>query len=77
MRYKNILSQLLRIAQLYASILTHFVIRHRNLLVLLFLITWLYTSVLMRLVLQWVGPHSDPNFQHGIFVPVFVLFVVW
>ncbi len=31
----------------------------------------------MRLVLQWVGPHSDPNFQHGIFVPVFALFVVW
>ena len=31
----------------------------------------------VRLVLQWVGPHSDPNFQHGIFVPIFALFVLW
>ena len=44
---------------------------------LLLLIAWLYASILARLVLQWVGPHSDPNFQHGIFVPIFALFVLW
>jgi exosortase D (VPLPA-CTERM-specific) len=46
-------------------------------LVLLLLIAWLYASVLVHLVLQWVGPHSDPNFQHGIVVPIFALFVLW
>lgn len=50
--------------------------RYRNLLALL-LIPWLYASILVRLLLQWVGPHSDPNFQHGIFVPIFALFVLW
>src|ERR1700675_4540351 len=44
---------------------------------LLLLVAWLYASILARLVLQWVGPHSDPNFQHGIFVPIFALFVLW
>src|SRR5690349_6552622 len=43
----------------------------------LLLVGWLYAPVLTRLFLQWVGPHSDPNFQHGIFVPLFVLFVIW
>jgi exosortase D (VPLPA-CTERM-specific) len=44
---------------------------------LLLLIAWLYASILAHLFLQWVGPHSDPNFQHGIFVPIFALFVLW
>jgi len=51
-------------------------VRYRNLLGLL-LIACLYASILVRLVLQWIGPHSDPNFQHGIFVPMFALFVLW
>src|SRR4029077_10085565 len=29
---------------------------------LLLLLAWLYASILAHLVLQWVGPHSDPNF---------------
>jgi exosortase D (VPLPA-CTERM-specific) len=44
---------------------------------LLLLTVWLYASILTRLFLQWVGPTSDPNFQHGIFVPLFALFVLW
>jgi exosortase D (VPLPA-CTERM-specific) len=44
---------------------------------LLLLVAWLYASILAHLFLQWVGPHSDPNFQHGIFVPIFALFVLW
>ena len=44
---------------------------------LLLLTAWLYASILTRLFLQWVGPNSDPNFQHGIFVPLFALFVLW
>jgi exosortase D (VPLPA-CTERM-specific) len=44
---------------------------------LLLLIAWLYASILARLFLQWVGPHSDPNFEHGIFVPLFALIVLW
>jgi exosortase len=50
---------------------------HRQGLVLLFLLGWLYASILTRLVLQWVGPHPDPNFTHGIFVPLFSLYVLW
>jgi exosortase D (VPLPA-CTERM-specific) len=45
--------------------------------VVLLLMAWLYASILARLFLQWVGPNSDPNFQHGIFVPHFALFVLW
>jgi exosortase len=45
--------------------------------VLLLLIAWLYASILARLFLQWVGPNRDPNFEHGIFVPLFALFVLW
>ena len=41
------------------------------------LTVWLYASILAHLVLQWVGPHRDPNFEHGIFVPLFSLFVLW
>jgi exosortase D (VPLPA-CTERM-specific) len=41
------------------------------------MIAWLYASIIVRLVLQWVGPNSDQNFQHGIFVPLFALFVLW
>jgi exosortase len=44
---------------------------------LLLLIGWLYTPILARLFLQWVGPNRDPNFEHGIFVPLFALFVLW
>jgi exosortase D (VPLPA-CTERM-specific) len=44
---------------------------------ILALIAWLYARVLAGLVLQWVGPHSDPNFAHGVFVPLFALFVLW
>src|SRR5271155_5875022 len=46
---------------------------------LLLLIGWLYASTLGRLVLAWVGwaPWRDPNFQHGIFVPLFALFILW
>ncbi len=44
---------------------------------LLLLIAWLYHSILGRLFLQWVGPARDPNFEHGIFVPFFALFVLW
>jgi Transmembrane exosortase (Exosortase_EpsH) len=49
-------------------------VRYSNLLALLLLIVWLYASVLAHLFLQWI---SDPNFQHGIFVPLFALFVLW
>lgn len=41
---------------------------------LLLLLVWLYHSILYRLAVQWYG---DANFQHGIFVPAFSLFVVW
>ena len=42
--------------------------------VMLALLAWLYGPILWRLARQWL---SDPNFSHGIFVPVFALFVVW
>jgi exosortase len=38
------------------------------------LILWLYGSTLAHLVLQW---WQDPNFSHGLFVPLFSAFVVW
>jgi exosortase len=46
-------------------------------LAVLLLIAWLYAAILARLFLQWVGPARDPNFEHGIFVPLFALFVLW
>jgi exosortase len=42
--------------------------------VLFLLVAWLYSSILWRLAKQWI---NDPNFSHGIFVPVFALFVLW
>ncbi len=48
--------------------------RYRNLLALLALLVWLYASILTRLFLQWI---RDPNFSHGILVPIFALFVIW
>jgi exosortase len=50
------------------------VTRYRNLLVLLLLIAWLYGSILAHLFLQWL---SDKDFSHGIFVPIFALYVIW
>ncbi len=41
---------------------------------LLLLIAWLYAPIIARLFLQWI---NDPNFSHGVFVPVFALFVLW
>lgn len=46
-------------------------------LALLLLTAWLYAAILGRLVMQWVGPNRDPNFEHGIFVPIFALFILW
>jgi exosortase D (VPLPA-CTERM-specific) len=46
-------------------------------LALVLLTVWLYAVILARLFLQWVGPAHDPNFEHGIFVPLFALFVLW
>jgi hypothetical protein len=42
--------------------------------VLLLLIAWLYGSILAHLFLQWL---SDKDFSHGIFVPIFALYVIW
>jgi len=41
---------------------------------LLALLVWLYASILARLFQQWL---HDQNFSHGIFVPLFALFVIW
>jgi len=41
---------------------------------LLLLLVWLYHSIIYNLVLQWF---RDPNFSHGIFVPIFSLYVLW
>jgi exosortase D (VPLPA-CTERM-specific) len=45
-----------------------------QLVALLLLIAWLYASILGRLFLQWT---TDKDFSHGIFVPLFALFVLW
>jgi len=50
---------------------------HWQRVALLLLIGWLYASILTHLVLQWVGPSRDLTFEHGIFVPLFALFVLW
>jgi len=42
--------------------------------VLLLLIALLYWTILAALFGQW---RHDPNFQHGVFVPAFALFVLW
>lgn len=44
---------------------------------MLLLMAWLYAPILARLFLQWVGPARDPNFEHGIFVPLFALYILW
>ena len=41
---------------------------------LVLLIALLYTSVLARLFTQWM---NDKNSAHGLFVPIFALFVLW
>jgi exosortase len=41
---------------------------------LLLLLVWLYADILGRLSTQWI---NDKNFQHGIFVPAFAVFVLW
>ena len=41
---------------------------------LILLLSWLYASILFHLAQQW---WHDPNFSHGIFVPLFSLFVLW
>jgi len=41
---------------------------------LLLLLVWLYHSILYSLFVQWI---HDPNFQHGMFVPAFSLYVLW
>jgi exosortase len=50
---------------------------HWQAVALLLLTAWLYASILARLLMQWIGPSRDPNFEHGIFVPLFALFVLW
>jgi len=41
---------------------------------LVLLLVLLYGNILTRLFTQWM---NDKNFQHGIFVPAFALFVLW
>jgi len=45
-----------------------------RLIILLGLMAVLYSSVLFRLGAQW---WDDPNFSHGVFVPLFSVFLVW
>jgi len=45
-----------------------------HLIILLGLMVVLYSSVLFRLGAQW---WDDPNFSHGVFVPLFSAFLVW
>src|SRR5579871_1518219 len=45
-----------------------------HLVILLGLMAVLYSSVLFRLGAQW---WDDPNFSHGVFVPLFSAFLVW
>jgi exosortase len=45
-----------------------------HLIILLGLMAVLYSSVLFRLGAQW---WDDPNFSHGVFVPLFSVFLVW
>src|ERR1022692_3015332 len=42
--------------------------------ILVGLIGFLYRGILWKLAYQW---WSDPNFSHGVFVPLFSAFVVW
>jgi exosortase D (VPLPA-CTERM-specific) len=49
-------------------------VRRWQMATLLLLIVWLYASTLSHLFLQWI---NDKNFSHGIFVPLFALFVLW
>src|SRR3974390_392419 len=42
--------------------------------VLLLLLGWLYGPILTRLFAQWV---HDPDFSHGVFVPLFAAYIVW
>jgi len=42
--------------------------------VLLALGVWLYHSILSSLAYQW---WTDPNFSHGVFVPLFVALLIW
>ncbi|HSZ61478.1 MAG TPA: exosortase A [Terriglobales bacterium] len=46
-------------------------------LAMVLLMAWLYAPILARLFLQWIGPARDPNFEHGIFVPQFALYILW
>lgn len=41
---------------------------------MLLLLALLYANILARLFTQWM---NDKNFQHGIFVPAFALFILW
>jgi exosortase D (VPLPA-CTERM-specific) len=43
-------------------------------LALLLLAVWLYAAITFHLAHTWL---TDSNFQHGMFVPLFVAFVVW
>jgi exosortase D (VPLPA-CTERM-specific) len=42
--------------------------------ILLALMVWLYAAITFHLAQTWI---TDLNYQHGIFVPLFVAFVIW